>query len=584
VGVLLPPAWGIRAPLRLDHSRSAAEPLYLDRTDLLVDALGGIRATSTGWTRLDLEVSRDSVSRHPAARALLDPLRLRVGLDRSSETLPFSGSEGRRMDARLDYLWVPAARLLEVPLAGAVRWSPTRLSLSGGWTDGHRELLRYSGILRADSSTRANEAWEQRLHSGATIALRPVETLSGGLRVTSGRDLLDPHRQSPEWAERLAAERRSLLGVDLGRERDRALHTDLDWAPRPAAWLQPRLSTGGSFAADRDVSYLSRSRDGNGPGVPASFEARRERAARLRLEPSALDGRLNALKTVELGWTRTLESRFDRVMARPGAAYKLAVAGDAGFLRMAGDTASFLRDRTRRHGRVQLGLPGALRFSAGWAERTTTLRVRQEQMETERESPALTLDWEPRGERLPGALASLSLGSGFTHRTRRRDDGTPGPATDVVERAVPIRAALRTRLGLGASYRGEWRVEEGSTPWAETRRFSLDHALSLNGSLAPPGLLRPRVHEPLAVSLQYVRAARRDCRMDSLASCGVENAFAGYLDEVLRAQVDARVDGMSYGVHVEYREREGLVGERAGNRRFYLGLFGEFTMSAGTMH
>jgi hypothetical protein len=581
-GALLPDPWGVRVPIRITHARSAAEPLYLDRTDVRAGALGGIRPTGGGQTRLDLEVFRDSTSAHPLARVLVDPLRLRVGVDRSAETLPFTGASGRRLDARLHYLVVPDARSLRIPRAGTVRWSPTRVSLGTGWTDGRTELLRYAGVLRTDTAQRVHEALQRRIRTDASLALRPLESLDATVRMAAGRDLLDPERQNPALADRLSAERRSLLGLDLGRERDRTLDTDLRWAPRPTAWLHPRLTAGGSFAADLDPAYLPRGDSGDGE-LPGTFQARRDLGALLRMEPARLVERLSPLRAVEIGWSRGLESRFERVAARPGLLYGTGFAADAAYLTMDGDTAAFLRNRTRRHGRAEVVLPGALRMAAGVSERNTSVRVREERVETERELPSVTLDWEPSSDRLPRGLSGFALGGGVVHRTRSRRDAPGLEATTGRERALPLRISLRTDAGVGLRYRGEWRVEDAAAPWAATRRASLDHGISLEGAVATPGFLRPAVREPLGLSLEYVRAARRDCRLEPLAACGADDAFGGYREEALRLQVNARAEGMDYGLHLEYRDREGLVGERPGSSRLFVGLFGEFTLSAGTV-
>ncbi|MGI9179652.1 MAG: hypothetical protein ACR2H9_04030, partial [Longimicrobiaceae bacterium] len=280
LGELLPGGWGLHAPLAVSHQRTAAEPLYVERTDLDASMLGAVRRPEGQRTRVSFQLGRRAAGGGTGVGlAAAEGLRLRVAYQSADEATPYTALRGEDLDVGVEYHIRPAARTLRLLpesaggvgwlpslLRGALlgsslpglrlRWSPESFTLSTGWSDRRSEYQSFSHVLLSESDGSAGrQSLQQRLHQQASLQLRPFPSLGGDLMLRSTRDLLPSTLLNAQAAERLDAERLRLAGLDLGREADRSLTTRLTWAPRVSEWLTAQATASGSFVLDQNPGY-----------------------------------------------------------------------------------------------------------------------------------------------------------------------------------------------------------------------------------------------------------------------------------------------------------------------------------------
>ncbi|HEV2129735.1 MAG TPA: hypothetical protein VGR27_01445, partial [Longimicrobiaceae bacterium] len=270
LGELLPGGWRLHAPLAVSHQRTAAEPLYVEQTDLDASLLGGVRRPEGQRTRITFQLGRRNPDRGggiglPASEGL----RLRVAYQSADEATPYTALRGEDLDIGVEYHLRPAARTLRLLREGLggwawlaslrglrLRWSPESFTLSTGWSDRRSEYQSFSHVLLSEShGGAARQSLQQRLHQQASLQFRPFASLGADLMLRSTRDLLPSSLLNPQATERLDAERLRLAGLDLGREADRSLTTRLTWAPRLSEWLTAQATASGSFVLDQNPAY-----------------------------------------------------------------------------------------------------------------------------------------------------------------------------------------------------------------------------------------------------------------------------------------------------------------------------------------
>lgn len=643
-GELLPSRWGLRAPLRASIARSGSAPVFLERSDVLAEALGAARTPGEAATRLHLEISRDTASGGALGRLLLDPLRLDLSLSAGDRVGAFQAQRGTDLGARLQYRLAPAPRafllhpsvaealpavLRRLPVlssltGGGIRWTPVGISLASSWVDSHSETRRFSSVVAPDSSAPWQARVRRRLAQDASVSFQPTEAVRLGLGARTERDLAAGGGPA------------AVAGIGPGREIGRSVSADAGWRPRAVAGITPEARLTHSFAMDRDPFYVGPHQDSSAT-LLGSLHARRDLRTGVRLEPVALaralglvppadtaagtdaaadtaadtgddtaddtaaeagTGRvarggagrgrgapaltaaLGRWRGVELGWGRAVESRFDRTGADAGLGYQLGLAGRGGFLSLGEDSAAAFADRTRVSARTTVALPFSLGVELGFEESAGEVLLRTTRDEREREWPRLSVQWSAAA---PPLLRSLDVTLGYTRRERTLEDRLTAQRSAEAESALPVTATAAWPGGVATSYRVELRRGTRETPYAETARTGADHLFVVGGAVPVPRSLSAHLASPLALSLRYARSDRRECRLsDEVRVCVPGAEFSGFGDDSFRFQVDSRAGTFDLGMQVEYRERRSHVGERAGSRDLLVGIFGQFTLSAGT--
>jgi hypothetical protein len=634
LGQLLPDTWALDAPVTVHHQRSASRPVFLNGSDLDARTLSDVRLPEENRTQVRVSLGRRAAAQDRAGWSLWDGFRLGLTYQTADATTSYTSAHHSDVDAILEYRIRPAARSLRllpnadrwgrVPellrrsalLAGlsglSLRWTPASLAFSSGWLDSNADLARYSSLLpMADSVVPMQRSARRRLTHRASLQLRPFASLDGDLSVRSTRDLLPSEQLKPSAAGLIEAERRSIGGLDLGREAERSVLTQLAWTPQLSEWLSAQTTLSGSFSIDHNPSYFTRTARGDDTTATLlrTFGNGRSLSTRVAVDPGALastfgavagdpaadtgpwtagvQNALRALGPLELGWTRTVDSRFDRSAGIPGIGYQLALLDRDELRTLGSDTATLVAQRTQWSARTHVALLRALTLRMAYTQREgEALGQRSGRVDRETEWPNIVVEWAglPLPRAAQGLLRNLALSSGYERRAQQREDRTSGEARSTSAAHFPVGVSAVWHGGLSTSYRAEWKNGTAVSPYAATEQAGVQHTFSLRGTFAAPAALLPVFPAPLSVAVRYSSGDRRECRLTrELALCSAQNEFVSYLDETLGIQLDTRAAGMNLGVQMDYRDRHSRVGERNANSQFSIGIFGQFDFSAGTV-
>ncbi len=452
----LPAALGITMPLTVAYVRNDVTPQLLTGSDLRGEGLEGLRRPQSWTSSYNLALRRSQRGNSWLVRGFLDPLALTATMIRGRSQTELSSARSDNLAISLGYNLQMKSRGFRLPFGGLIGGLPKWIRESEGgkalrtagfslvpsnvrWTSG---LIRDQGdyssfavpIARpSDSLVRPtlslNHLWKNA--AGLTWAPLGMLTLNGDL--TSTRDLRVYSDSTP--IGRLAyAERRFLLGVPVGVERDRTLSTSLRLTPRLTSWLRPRFITSSSFLLSRTLTSRPLVReDGDSSGafiLPATLNNSRlrevgasvdlARALRQVLGDSSGVGKAVArIRPFDLSTQRTRTSTFDLTAFEPSLGYMLGLGGLDRFLTQEGSEAlgaSESQTTTLSSGAdLPLGFSATLSYGLTTTDRFQQLIEGSSQMSSrQREWPVGNVRWNRtfRG----GPLALVAAGVGFRYR------------------------------------------------------------------------------------------------------------------------------------------------------------------------
>ena len=636
---LLPASWGVDLPLSITRTSSAQDPSFLAQSDVAANRLDGLRETGSDLTRVGVRLRKLTPSANPLLGLLLDGTTLRAGYSSASNSAITARNESGVVDADLSYRRDIGARTVDaVPgfleallralapgrlensaafqrvLGSRLRWTPDLLTFGSGFATQQNRAWRYNGILDlpGDSVAPPLESPRRTLRNDATLSFQPFQALDATLSMSSDRDLLAAERASQDPAVRSALERArgQFAGLDVGWETDRTLRSTMSYRPDIAAWLRLEYTSDGRFGTGRNASYLEYTQGELGDTVvelQRRFENERRTIRRIQLRPGdlfkawfgapdsvpGLGGKvrrlLGGLEPLDLNWTRTLSSVFEREAALPGLGYQLGW-GDLQSFRFTGsDTAA--RVQQRQDFRAGTGIALSRSLSIGLTYRTnstSSMDARAGLRESdERAWPGLRFN--VRALELPGRLKTwipgVSLGAGIERVKRTSLIGTAGQLRGGTTLDVPLSATLSLLSGktpMTVTYTGRLSFGDSFDPTGRAEDLTDMHSFSLSGLLQPPGGLAEKLKEPITVSLSLAQNGQRRCR----ALTSLDPTCTPYLDQNTRSaslRLDTRLSDMRVGAQVDYTARGSFVGTRNGTDQFQLMFFGEFNFSAGQL-
>jgi hypothetical protein len=462
----LPAGLGITMPLTISYARNDVKPQLLTGSDLRAEGLVGLRRPQSWTATYNLALRRTQRGNSWLVRGFLDPLALTATMIRGRSQTELSHARSEASALALNYSLQMQRRGPRLPFGGLIGGMPKWIRESEGgkalrtaslslvpsnvrWASGlTRDQGDYSSfavpIVRpSDALVPPNLSLSHLWRNTAGLTWQPLGmvTLNGDL--TSTRDL----RVYPDSAPigRLAyAERRFLLGVPVGVERDRTLVTSLRLTPRLSSWLRPRFITGSSFLLSRTLTSrpLVRADDDSSGAfiLPTTLNNLRNRelgasvdlgrALRQVLGDSSGGGKvLGRIRPVDLSSQLTRTSTFDLTAFEPSLGYMLGLGGLDRFLSQDGSDAlgaSETRTTTLSSGaELPLGFSGTVSYAL-----TTTHRFQQliegssETSSRQREWPVGSLRWNRTFK--GGPLALVAAGMGF--RRREGQSTQPGGA------------------------------------------------------------------------------------------------------------------------------------------------------------
>ncbi len=653
LGAALPSRWGVDLPLSVSHYRVGEDPLFLSGTDLQGGAIPGLRTRGIRETRASLTLRTDAQTGLPAVDRLLSAFDARVALSRSSvQTLTTESSatgveagvgfEIRPRPRRTDLvprILEPVVRLFFPPRMARrlnearFQWSPSEIRAGTLLRQRELEVTRFGSILtgapgpgldpgfssvnpRGDAVS-APEGW---LDSRGRIAFEPGGTLTASLDMVSERDLLDPGVSAPDArvASLLAAERRRLLGMDLGWETRRQMLARVGLRPEPIPGMRLEISGQSRFGSDRSAGVV---RLATSPVVDPGALLRNVRVERdLRVgmlldagvlvfgrvpttrpadpdaeagpagipappgipSPGAIERVIRAVSPLNLVVQDGVVSAFFREDVDPGAGFQFGLGGASDLAFLGTVRAASVVERRALTAGSGLRLPASFFLNVNLQDTEVTSLDRRSQRDGRTRSwpdvragasnLPLPADWE-------GMLERVAFTSGVLRIREEVSYGEGLQARSRSETRIPVELTLEWAAGVTARYRGTVGRGEGIDPTGRTGREQSDHGLSLETRLRPRGGLDSAMGGSfrLAFLAQYSRL--EECRVPS----GTE-ACVPFLERQTRSVslgLDTFVSGFEVGGQVSLLDRTAFGVFETGFRQFQVGVWGRMEFAAG---
>jgi hypothetical protein len=553
----LPVGLGIAMPLTVNYSRTGINPELLTGTDIRGDALSGFRKPDSRTATVNLAVRRRVPGTSWLTRGLVDPLSLSASLTRGRALTELSEARANSYSFNVAYQIAGRRKGIRLPLGGIakglpgfmrggeigkslaradVSLVPTRVRLQSGLSrdESNSTAFRFP-VARSDDNPFPTLSLNHIWRNTAGLTWQPLGMLNLNGDLVSTRDLRIYPDSSP--IGRLAySERRFLLGLPVGVERDRTLTTALALTPNLASWFRLRFISSSNFVLSRTLSSREPVRADGDSGafiLPQTLNNARtneygaslDLARGLRIlagDSSGLGRALLRVRPVDVSTRLTRTSTYDLAAFDPGVKYQLGLGGLESFLEQEGAGARGVSESRVATLASGADLPYGITFTLSHARtRTTRLqRVGEALVETEtnqREFPVGSVRWSQtfRG----GPLTLVAVGTIF----RRREGSSlqvnrsgPGAVTSTQSLSVTpdvqfgFRNGVTVTLGLNVldqenrSNGNETQLDQNDITGAFNYRFRL-----------PPSLSRSR--KQVRSSLSYLQTASKTCLLQGTA-------------------------------------------------------------------
>lgn len=549
-------------PFSIQHTRSAADPIFLNRSDIRADAVPGLRRPRSSATAYSLSYRRVSRGAGFLARNLVDPFSVQGSLARVRTVTELSDANASNTQLRMDYNNVPSAATIPATpgfIRGAVGALPgfirnsefgralrdsrlrlTPAQLRGGVTfvNSRAERLAYRVPIdvAADSGLRPLLGLTRTLRGDASLDLRPFQTLGLRSNLSSTRDLRD-YGDTTAVARLIGRERRRLGGVNVGFERQRTFSTAINVSPVVASWIRPRLSFTSSYTFTRDPNARAPVRlDGDTAGAfraPSTFANARHRElgatftphqliAGLAGDSSFLTRGFRRILPVDVALLRDRRSSFDRPPFDAPLSYQLGLGSLQDFRFRNGVAATGAGETNSLTAGGGLLLPLGLSARANyrdqravtWSRRLGTAEQAQVTQHT-REWPALTLSWSLNTGRITGGVVSIINANGRLSETvtesRQIGAGEGGESgTETRQRALAPSLTVSWAGGVVTTFQLGRSKSDQSTSGNLTKRDQQDLGGTASFAFRPPRSL-VRLPNDIRTTLSYNRSSTNIC-------------------------------------------------------------------------
>ena len=451
----LPSSLGLVVPVNAAYARTGVNPELLTGTDLRGDALPGLRRPSSRSSTYSISIRRGVKGSSFLTRGLVDPLSLSASLTQGRSQTEYSETQAKTSNVSLGYALQLTRKGFKLPFGGVIGGLPKWLreseagkGLSSASFSLTPSSVRMSSVLSRDqgdyssfaipiarpddSAIRPTLSLTHLWRNSAGLSWQPLGMLNLSSDLVSTRDLR-VYSDSSSLGRLAYAERRFLLGIPVGVERDRTLTSSLSLTPKITSWLRPRLVTGSSFVLSRTLTSRQPIRvDGDSGAfiLPQTLNNSRAREIGAALDLSTLLRQavgdsdrvaiaFGRIRPVDLSVRTNRTSTYDLAAFDPSLGYMLALGGLDRFLEQNGVDALGVSDgrtTTLTSGAdLPLGFAGTLSYSLTTNVRYQLVRGGRVQTSTrQREWPAGSVRWTQSFRGGPLALVATNLG--FRHR------------------------------------------------------------------------------------------------------------------------------------------------------------------------
>ncbi|HEV7367307.1 MAG TPA: hypothetical protein VGN76_15790 [Gemmatimonadales bacterium] len=528
----LPASLGLVMPLTVSYVRSDEHPILLTESDLRADALVGLRRPQSSAAIYNLTLRRGVPGRSWLVRGLLDPLAFALTVSRGRSKTEYSSASSDASNLSLGYNLLSKRRGPKLPfdglVAGLPKWLreseggkglrggtlslvPSNLRLTSGLSKDQGDFSSFAvPIVRPDDglvqpTLSLNHLWR----NGGGLTWQPLGMLTLSSDVVSTRDLR-VYTDSSTLGRVAYANRRFLLGIPVGVERDRTVTTNLSLTPKLTSWLRPRYTTSSNFVLSRTLNTrppIQTEGDSGAFILPQTLNNVRAREIGASFDlgkllhqvwgnRSRVGGALAKLRPLDLRSQLTRTSTFDLAAFDPGVGYMLALGGLDRFLTQEGTNAigtSETRSTAITSGAdLPLGITASISYALTTSDRFQPVGDRLTETTTrQREWPVGNVRWTQtfRG----GPFNLVAAGLGFRYREGSsvqpsQDQGGALSATTSSSLTPDLQIGLRNGMSLTFSYasRGQRNDNNGNATLLDQDDFSasFSHSFRLPASIA----------------------------------------------------------------------------------------------------
>jgi hypothetical protein len=588
----LPTSLGLAMPLTVSYTRTAVNPELLTGTDIRGEALTGLRKPDSRSATVSLAIRRSLPGKSWVTKGFVDPLTAAASLTTGRSLTELSEAKANTYAVNLNYQLVMRRKGFRLPLGGLVKvlpgfmrkgevgksleradlsLAPTRIRLASGLNrdESNSTAFRLPVERSDDAAFQPTLALNHLWRNSAGLTWQPLGMLNLSGDLTSTRDLRIYPDSSP--LGRLAyAERRFLLGVPVGVERDRSLVTGIALTPALASWVRPRFLSTSSFVLSRTLSSRDPVRADGDSGafiLPQTLNNARTNelgaavdvARGLRTlvgDSSGLSKALLRVRPLDVSTRLTRTSTYDLSAFDPSVKYQLGLGGLETFLQQEGADARGVSESRTATLASGADLPYGITFTLSHAlTRTTRLqRVGDAFSQTEitqREWPVGNVRWSHTFREGPFTL--LALGTGFRRRegsSTQLNRSGPSALTSIDSHSITPDVQFGFRNGMAVALGLNMLDQDNLSNGNETRLDQNDVTGSFNYAFRLPRSVS-RARKQVRSTLSYLQTAAKTClEQGTTTDCIV-------ISDVRRREVRGGLDTdllqtLSGGLQVDY--------------------------------
>lgn len=534
LGRMLPARLGLAMPLSIDYTSTGVDQLFINNTDVRASGIANLRDPRDRRVNYALSVRRIAPLEQGWYAPIVNGLSLNGTWSTAAAQSAFqslsasSYSVGgsltmanetresrlpRAVDALVGLLprrWRESAGV-KAFREQRIRWSPTAFRLSSTLARNDNAVTSFTKAATSLTDTgQVTNALTHIWQNSASLEFRPTTALGASINARQLLDLRDYRtlRGFPDSVDRgqtAWAERSSLLGANLGLERDRSLTSTFNFTPATASWLRPRFDFTSTFSLVKDPNgrTLLRERDSTGAfvlpkrlGAAQSFnlgttlDVARFVAGRTA-ERSTLRRLGSLFAPFDLQWQQSLTSNYDNTAFVPGFGYQFGLGGVEVFRGLSSQLATTAGRLRRGTLSGALNLPFSLtlqsRLEHGntetWTRRTLDgfqAVITSDQLVR----PDITLRWSWRPERLRRFVSMVNVNGRYLiseqATTIPNETGGLADRSRTVARSQPLSTSITWaalgNLATSASIDRQRRedLRPGAVVNGDTRRLSFD--------------------------------------------------------------------------------------------------------------
>ncbi len=551
----LPTRWGLVISASVSSNWGWIDPDLIAGTDVQAAGIDGLRKPHSDATIWQFSIRHPNRQNEPnLSRLLLSPFAFAASGSAATNVASLSDATSSGWTTTLTYTLNNRRRAYAIHLkkiADALpKWLqesaagrgianatfaplPTLIQFSSSLSHTMGDLQAYQVPITtlADTILKPVTSEQFLLRNAAGLNWDPFGMLTFTSGWSSTRDLRE-YPDSSAIARVTNASHRTLLGADLGVERDRNLSNSLVFAPHLASWLGTSATIASNFVLSRTLTSRNPVRiDGDTAGayiLPQTFNDSRVITYRLTVNPRTLAQRifgdtskvskaLVQFQPIQVIQAHTLESSFDLARFSPDLSYQLALGGLSSFLTRNGEEAIYAAEATSTTVQATVDLPGGLSAQVNYSV-TGSDRYQQQQGPGFAKSTGTTESWPSgrvawaqtfRGGPFAQIVASTLIQHDAATSSSPFTDGTDAVATSDTRHLAPD-IFLRLRNGVGIKVNGQFDNSDASYGGNLTETVSSNVTANVSWSIRMPRFLSAS-RRSLSTSVTVTQTTSSSC-------------------------------------------------------------------------